>query len=190
MADALAERLKVEAIASAIDGHRGAGTAIAVPEPVGTRRAVLAAGAGDVRFSCVDTLEARHFIDSVAAAFLLPLFDVGVVIAMRRTGDDMAIADAAGRIDYVQPGGATLGDRQVSSDHTRAKLVAAIQRKQDQVARIVNAISDAGHNPALRAKLEQLQSEARDLERNLQALEGLGRLCSPRHHGGCGRYDP
>ena len=41
-----------------------------------------------------------------------------------------------------------------SSDETWAKLGAAIQRKHDQVSRIVNAITDAGHNAALFAKLE------------------------------------
>jgi hypothetical protein len=113
LADAVAERLKVEAFAAAIDAHRGPGTAIAIPEPIGTRDAVLAAGAGDVLFSCVDSLEGRHVIDRLAAAFLMPLFDVGVTIPVRRAGEGIAIADAVGRIDYVQPGGATLGDRQV-----------------------------------------------------------------------------
>ncbi len=46
------------------------------------------------------------------------------------------------------------------SDETRAKLGAAIQRKQDQVSRIGNAIFDAGHKPAL-------------LEANLKATPGL-----------------
>ncbi len=59
------------------------------------------------------------------------------------------------------------------SDETRKKLVAAIQRKQDQVSHIVNAITDAGHSPALLAKL---QAEARDLETNLQALDDVGPL--------------
>ena len=60
-----------------------------------------------------------------------------------------------------------------SSEETRAKLGAAIQRKQDQVARIVNAITDAGHNPALLAKLDQLQAEALGLKASLQALDDV-----------------
>ncbi len=60
------------------------------------------------------------------------------------------------------------------SDQARVKLCAAIQRKQNQVARIVNAITDAGHNPALLAKLDQLQAEARELEANLKALDAAG----------------
>ena len=49
----------------------------------------------------------------MAAAFLLPLFDVGVVIPVRKDGNSHAIGDVCGRIDYVQPGGSTLQDRGV-----------------------------------------------------------------------------
>jgi hypothetical protein len=72
---------------------------------------VLAAAECDVLFCCVDTLEARHIADLIAAAFLLPLFDVGVVIPVRKKGDTFAVADVCGRIDYVQPGASTLQDR-------------------------------------------------------------------------------
>jgi hypothetical protein len=41
------------------------------------------------------------------------LFDVGVVIPVRKSGEGFAIADVCGRVDYVQPGGVTLGDRGV-----------------------------------------------------------------------------
>jgi hypothetical protein len=55
-------------------------------------------------FCCVDTLEARQVADLVAAAFLIPLIDVGVTIPVRKAGARVAIADVCGRIDYVQPG--------------------------------------------------------------------------------------
>lgn len=110
-ADADANRLKVEVFAEAVTGYRGEGVAIAVPASITTREAVLAAAECDVLFCCVDTLEARHIADLIAAAFLLPLFDVGVVIPVRKKGDTFAVADVCGRIDYVQPGGSTLQDR-------------------------------------------------------------------------------
>lgn len=109
--DAEASRLKVEAFAEAVAGYRGEGVAIPVPASIATREAVLAAARCDVVFCCVDTLEARHIADLIAAAFLLPLFDVGVVIPVRKKGDTFAVADVCGRIDYVQPGGSTLQDR-------------------------------------------------------------------------------
>ncbi|MEB8536881.1 ThiF family adenylyltransferase [Acidithiobacillus ferriphilus] len=110
-ADVDANRLKVEVFVEAVDGYRGEGVAIAVPASITTREAVLAAAECDVIFCCVDTLEARHIADLIAAAFLLPLFDVGVVIPVRKKGDTFAVADVCGRIDYVQPGGSTLQDR-------------------------------------------------------------------------------
>jgi hypothetical protein len=79
-----------------------------------TREAVLAASQSDVLFSSVDTLEARQIADLIAAAFLIPLFDVGVTIPVRKAGTKaIAIADVCGRVDYVQPGRSTLADRKV-----------------------------------------------------------------------------
>jgi hypothetical protein len=62
----------------------------------------------------------------MAAAFLLPLFDVGVVIPVRKDGDGVAIADVGGRIDYMQPGGSTLQDRDV---YTPARVRAEYLRR-------------------------------------------------------------
>jgi len=112
-ADADINRLKVEAFSEAIGTYRGDGVAIPVPASIATRDAVLAAAQSDVVFCCVDTLEARQIADLIAASFLLPLFDVGVVILARKKDDGFAISDVCGRIDYVQPGGSTLRDRGV-----------------------------------------------------------------------------
>ena len=125
--DAQEARLKVKALAKAISEYRGANTAKSVPERINSRAAVLAASQGDVLFCCVDTLEGRYFADLIAAAFLIPLFDVGVTIPTRKKGDGIAIADAVGRIDYVQPGGATLADRRVYTPETlRAEYLRAV----------------------------------------------------------------
>ena len=52
--------------------------------------------------------------DRLAAAFLIPLFDVGVSIPSYKAADGRdTIIDVAGRIDYIRPGGPTLGDREV-----------------------------------------------------------------------------
>ena len=112
-ADAEEGRLKVDVFAAAVARYRSEGVAIPVPASVSAREAVLAASQCDVLFCCVDTLEGRHIADRLAAAFLLPLFDVGVVIPMRKCGETYAIADVCGRVDYIQPGGANLKDRGV-----------------------------------------------------------------------------
>lgn len=124
--DAEAKRLKVDVFAEAVAGYRGKDVAVPVPVSIATRDAVLAAALCDVIFCCVDTLEARYIADLIAAAFLLPLFDVGVVIPVRKNGDAFAVADACGRIDYVQPGGSSLGDRGV---YTPESLRAEYLRK-------------------------------------------------------------
>ena len=144
--DADARRLKVEMFAEAIEGHRGMGVAQAVAASVINRDAVLAASQGDVIFSCVDTLEARQIADLAAAAFLIPLFDVGVVIPVRRRGDDIAIADVCGRVDYIQPGGSTLQDRGVySPESLRAEYllkVAPVSHQQELEAGYIKGRAD------------------------------------------------
>jgi hypothetical protein len=113
ISDAEVHRPKVEMFAEAVAGYRGEGVAEAIPLSILTREAVIAASQCDVLFCCVDSLEARQILDLIAAAFLLPLFDVGVVIPTRDAGGIPAIGDVCGRIDYVQPGRSSLKDRGV-----------------------------------------------------------------------------
>lgn len=131
LSDAELGRLKVDVFADAIAAYRGPNVANPVPFSLNSREAVLAAGECDAIFCCVDTQEARQIADLIASAFLLPLFDVGVVIPTRSTKSGRAIADVVGRIDYVFPGGSTLGDRGVyTPDGLRAEYV----RSADPVA--------------------------------------------------------
>ena len=129
--DAEAQRLKVDMFADAITSHRGEGVARKVPTTIATREAVCAVGQCDVVFCCVDTQEGRHFADLIASAFLLPLFDVGVSIPTYDDDGRRAIADVCGRLDYVQPGGSTLGDREV---HTPQGLRAEYLERVDPQA--------------------------------------------------------
>jgi ThiF family/Prokaryotic homologs of the JAB domain len=124
--DAIARRLKVEVFADAVASYRGIGVVEHVAASILTREAVLAASQSDVVFCCVDSLEARQIADLISAAFLLPLFDVGVVIPVRKSGENVAIADVCGRVDYVQPGRSTLFDRGV---YTAESLRAEYLRK-------------------------------------------------------------
>lgn len=134
--DAANRVLKVEMFAGAIRSHRGHGVAIPVTNSVATREAVLSASAADILFCCVDTLEARQIADRISAAFLIPLIDVGVVIPARRVASGFAISDACGRVDYVQPGGSSLQDREVySPESLRAEYLrhAAPEAHQEEV---------------------------------------------------------
>lgn len=118
-AQAAAEMFKVLAFAQAVTEYRGAGIAVPVAASLDTRDAVIAAAQGDTLFSCVDSLHARQVADLMAAAFLMPLFDMGVTIPARGHGQAAeAIIDAVGRVDYVQPGGSSLMTRGVYSPAT------------------------------------------------------------------------
>lgn len=113
LADATVRRKKVEMFAAAVEAYRGPGVVDPVAVSIATREGVIAAASCDVLFCCVDTLEARQIVDLIGAAFLIPILDVGVTIPVRKAPAGVAIGDVCGRIDYVQPSGATLGDRGV-----------------------------------------------------------------------------
>lgn len=116
--DARQARLKVDVLADRANLLRDAPYVAGVSANVLSRQAVLAASQADVLFCCVDTHRGRAIGDRIAQAFLLPLFDVGVAIPTRATTRGRAIDEVTGRIDYVQPGGSTLGDRGVYTPAT------------------------------------------------------------------------
>lgn len=126
--------LKVLGAARAITEYRGPDVATPVALSIDQREAVIAAAQGDVLFSCVDTLLARQIADLMASAFVMPLFDMGVTIPARGVeGGEIAIIDAVGRIDYVQPGGSSLMTRGVH-DPARVRAEYLAKANPDQHA--------------------------------------------------------
>jgi proteasome lid subunit RPN8/RPN11 len=147
LADADANRLKVEVFAEAVDAYRGPGAALAITATITSREAVLAVSQCDVIFSCVDTHEARQVADLIASSFLIPLFDVGVVIPTRKAREaGVAIGDVCGRIDYIQPGGSTLADRGVfTPESLRAEWLRKANPKaaeEEQEAGYIRGLSE------------------------------------------------
>jgi proteasome lid subunit RPN8/RPN11 len=125
-ADAESSASKVGMFADSIGRVRGEGVAVPIAKSIGTREAVLAAADADILFCCVDTRFARMIADRIASRFLIPLFDVGVLIPTMKTGSAVTIAGVYGRVDYVKPGGATLADRGVyTSESLRAESLLA-----------------------------------------------------------------
>lgn len=132
LAHAQARSLKVDVMAHAIACHRGDGVATAHPVSIASREGILAACEADVIFCCVDSLEGRNIADLIASSFLIPLFYVGVAISARRdeTGATV-VTDVCGRVDYVQPGGSTLADREVYTPATlRAEYLRRVAPEQ------------------------------------------------------------
>lgn len=131
LADAVAKRSKVNVLAERLNPIRSAPHLEGVEANMMSREAVLAAARADVIFCCVDSHRARMVADRLAAAFLLPVFDCGVLIPTRGDGPDIAIAEVTGRLDYVYPGGSTLSDRGV---YTPASLQAEYLAEADPAA--------------------------------------------------------
>ncbi|EHS51869.1 UBA/THIF-type NAD/FAD binding protein [Rhizobium sp. PDO1-076] len=119
---------KVEMFAAAMARYRVNLNVVTIAETVASREAVLAAATADIIFSCVDSSEGRHIVDRIAQAFMIPLIDMGVSIPTRtRSNGAPAIAEVIGRIDYIQPGGSTLGDRGVyTAASLRAEYLARV----------------------------------------------------------------
>lgn len=129
--DADDKRPKVETFGEQVNRYRDKPHFEGIAADLFTREAVLAASQADVVFCCVDTHQGRMLADRLAQAFLLPLFDVGVAIPTRKVAEGLAIAEVTGRIDYVQPGGSSLGNREV---FTPATLQAEALAKADPLA--------------------------------------------------------
>jgi hypothetical protein len=117
-ADVEAKRPKVHVMARAVASHREPDVLIPIASSIMDRDAMIAASDCDFIFCCVDTLEARYVADLMSAAFLMPLIDMGVVIPVRRHGEQVSIADVCGRVDYVHPGGSTLEHRGIYNSET------------------------------------------------------------------------
>lgn len=114
IADADTERYKTAMLKEAIAKYRPDIEIISIEAPIESEEAIIAASGGDVIFSCVDTMEARHYCELMSRAFVAPLIDVGVTIPTRQSASqDVRIADVCGRIDYVHPDGPSLTDRGV-----------------------------------------------------------------------------
>lgn len=119
---------KVAMFAAAMARYRVDLDVVTIPGTVASRDAVMAAAEADIIFSCVDSSEGRHIVDRIAQAFMIPLIDMGVSIPTRmRSNGTPAIAEVIGRIDYIQPGGSTLGDRGVyTAASLRAEYLARV----------------------------------------------------------------
>ena len=86
------------------------------PSSILDRETVLACAKSDLVFCCVDSLDAREMCDSLGAAFLVPVIDVGVIVLTRvDEAGRLQIADVLGRVDFVRPGGPSLQGRGVYS---------------------------------------------------------------------------
>lgn len=107
--DAEAERPKAEVALRAIRAM-GLGTEVEVRGNLIDPDAIRLVAGCDVLFGCVDSVEARHVMNKLAAFYLLPYFDLGVRLDADGKG---GIDQACGSSHYLQPGGSSLHSRGV-----------------------------------------------------------------------------
>lgn len=129
--DAECGRYKVDVFRDAAAKISPQTRVVALPHRIGDLKAIKAIAEADMVFSCVDSQGGRQIADRLAASMLQPLFDVGVLIPIRRPESGPVISNVSGRIDYVQPKGSSLGDRKV---YTPDRLAQEELRERDAAA--------------------------------------------------------
>lgn len=79
----------------------------------------------DILFGCMDSVDGRHHLNTIATAYLIPYFDVGVKLVADGFGGIEEITTAA---HFLQPGGSSLYSRHV---YDSGKLSAAVLKRRN-----------------------------------------------------------
>ena len=108
MRDAGAARSKVDVLAEAIE-RAGLGTkVIRLTKNLWDPEAIRAVAQCDIVFGCMDTIDGRFLLNTLATYYSLPYFDVGVRIEADGKG---RIREICGSVHYLQPGRSSLMSR-------------------------------------------------------------------------------
>src|SRR5262249_26167369 len=110
--DSRQKRLKVDLIHSAIS-RIGLGTRfIPVARNLWHPDVVREVAQCDVIFGCMDTVDGRYLLNTLATYYNIPYFDLGVRLSATRTGPNKGrIREVCGTINYLQPGRSSLMSR-------------------------------------------------------------------------------
>ncbi|HEY9784244.1 MAG TPA: ThiF family adenylyltransferase [Candidatus Obscuribacterales bacterium] len=112
MDDARRQRFKVDVLAERI-ANIGLGTKVVpIAKSLWTPEAVREVSQADIAFGCMDTVDGRFLLNTLATHYLLPYFDLGVRLEAipegPRTGE---IREVCGTVHYLQPGRSSLISR-------------------------------------------------------------------------------
>ena len=138
--DADAKRPKVDVVEEAV-GRTGLPTrVIKVADTLATPAAVRALASCDVIFGCVDTHAGRFLMNLVATHYLVPYFDIGVILdAQQDDGGSGRIKDILGTVHYLVPGRSSLVSREaISLEMVRAEglhekdMTAAVRQVEEK----------------------------------------------------------
>ena len=132
MQDAEQERAKVDVQAEVIE-RMGLGTeVIRMNRNLWDPEVVRVVAQCDVVFGCMDTIDGRYLLNSLAAYYTLPYFDIGVRLDAVRCGTAKGcIREICGTVNYLQPGRSSLMSRGL---FTMNEVAAAGLRRNDPIA--------------------------------------------------------
>ncbi len=111
--DALAGRQKTEVLKEAIEKiHHNIVEAFPV-NLYDSLEVIKTIASADVIFGCVDSVDGRHLLNTIASFYLIPYFDLGVKLLADGKG---GIDQVAGTIHYIQPGKSSLRTRRLYNE--------------------------------------------------------------------------
>ena len=132
MQDADEKRLKVDVQADAIE-QVGLGTrVIRIARNLWDPDVVRTVAQCDVLFGCMDSVDGRYLLNSLASYYTLPYFDIGVRLQAVPSGPRKGqIREVCGTVNYLRPGRSSLVSRGL---FTMSDVVAAGLRRNDPSA--------------------------------------------------------
>lgn len=132
MNDVRDARLKVDVLGDAVE-QAGLGTCvIRLAKNLWEPEVVRAVAECEIVFGCMDTVDGRFLLNSLATYYTLAYFDIGVRLDTAREGPRKGdIREVCGTINYLQPGRSSLMSRGL---FTMKQVAAAGLRRNDPAA--------------------------------------------------------
>src|SRR5918994_5755816 len=132
MHDAAAGWAKVDVLGDAVE-RAGLGTkVIRVNKNLWDPETIRAVAQCDIVFGCMDTIDGRFLLNTIATHYSIPYFDIGVRLDAAREGLDKGrTREVCGSINYLQPGRSSLMSRGL---FTIKEVAAAALRRHDPTA--------------------------------------------------------
>ncbi|MCW5696314.1 MAG: ThiF family adenylyltransferase [Bauldia sp.] len=132
LADADAGRFKVDVLGDASE-RIGLGTrVIRLARNLWDPDVIRSVAQCDIVFGCMDTIDGRFLLNTMATYYLLPYFDLGVRLdAVKDSAGRGRIREVCGTIHYLQPGRSSLISREL---FTLYDVAAAGLRRRDPAA--------------------------------------------------------
>jgi hypothetical protein len=152
MHDAAAGRAKVDVLGDAVE-RTGLGTkVIRLNKNLWDPETIRAVAQCDIVFGCMDTIDGRFLLNTLATYYSIPYFDIGVRLEALPEGRGKGrVREVCGTINYLQPGRSSLMSRGL---FTMKEVAAAGLRRHDPAAH-ARQVKDgyiagvAAHRPAV-----------------------------------------